>query len=86
MARALRLADVKVGDTVAGQGALKNGVFVPTELGVMDAAMARGRGEGGASGKASGGFCAGCGGNSDAACETDCPLLVTLKTDFCGFG
>ena len=34
----ITLADIKVGDTVAGQGALKNGVFVPTELGVMDAA------------------------------------------------
>jgi len=33
-------SDVKVGDTVAGQGAVKNGVFVPTELGVMDAAAA----------------------------------------------
>ena len=34
----ITLADVKVGDTVAGQGALQHGVFVPTELGVMDAA------------------------------------------------
>jgi hypothetical protein len=34
----ITFADVKVGDTVAGRGALKNGVFVPTELGVMDAA------------------------------------------------
>lgn len=51
----ITLADVKVGDTVAGQGALKNGVFVPTELGVMDAAaMTRRRrsAEGGAGGKA----------------------------------
>lgn len=47
----ITLADVKVGDMVAGQGALKNGVFVPTELGVMDAtAMTRRRrsAEGGA--------------------------------------
>jgi hypothetical protein len=29
---------VKVGDTVAGRGGLKNGTFVPTELGVMDPA------------------------------------------------
>ena len=36
----ITLADVKVGDTVAGKGALKHGVFVPTELGVMDAAAA----------------------------------------------
>ena len=40
----ITLADVKVGDTVAGPGALKNGVFVPTELGVVDAsAMRQGR-------------------------------------------
>jgi hypothetical protein len=34
----ITLMDIKVGDTVAGQGGMKNGVFVPTELGVMDAA------------------------------------------------
>jgi hypothetical protein len=34
----ITFADVKVGDTVAGRGALKNGVFVPVELGVMDPA------------------------------------------------
>jgi hypothetical protein len=34
----ITFADVKVGDVVAGRGGLKNGVFVPTELGVMDAA------------------------------------------------
>jgi hypothetical protein len=34
----ITLADIKVGDTVAGQGGMKNGVFVPTELGVIDAA------------------------------------------------
>jgi Domain of unknown function (DUF5666) len=33
----ITFADVNVGDIVAGRGALKNGVFVPTELGVMDA-------------------------------------------------
>ena len=48
----ITLADVKVGDTVAGRGGLKNGVFVPTELGVMDAAAMgqrrrRGAGESG---------------------------------------
>ncbi len=36
----ITFADVKVGDAVAGKGALKNGVFVPTELGVLDAAAA----------------------------------------------
>jgi hypothetical protein len=34
----ITLTDVKVGDGVAGRGALKNGLFVPTELRVMDAA------------------------------------------------
>jgi hypothetical protein len=34
----ITLADVKVGDSVAGPGTMKNGVFVPSELGVMDAA------------------------------------------------
>jgi hypothetical protein len=37
-AESITLADIKVGDTVVGPGALKNGVFVPTQLGVMDAA------------------------------------------------
>jgi hypothetical protein len=40
----ITLADVKVGDAVAGRGALKSGLFVPTELSVSDAAaMARRR-------------------------------------------
>jgi hypothetical protein len=32
----ITLADIKVGDMVAGQGALKSGVFVPTQLAVME--------------------------------------------------
>jgi uncharacterized membrane protein YgcG len=41
-AEILTLADVKVGDGVVGPGSLKNGVFVPSELGVIDeAAMER---------------------------------------------
>lgn len=36
----ITLADVKVGDTVAGPGGLKGGMFVPTQLGVIDAAAA----------------------------------------------
>jgi hypothetical protein len=39
----ITFADVKVGDSVAGRGALQNGTFVPTELGVMDAAMVQQR-------------------------------------------
>ena len=41
----ITFADVKVGDGVAGRGGLKNGLFVPTELGVMDAAARRRRAE-----------------------------------------
>lgn len=37
----ITLADVKVGDRVMGRGGLKHGVFVPTELGVVDPAMMR---------------------------------------------
>lgn len=39
----ITLADVKVGDVVAGQGALKNGVFVPTTLAVSDPSQHRRR-------------------------------------------
>lgn len=39
----ITLADVKVGDMVGGQGAVKHGMFVPTELQVMDPAAARRR-------------------------------------------
>ncbi len=45
----ITLADVKVGDTWWGRGALKNGVFVPTEL-----AGDGSGGEGGGGGAASG--------------------------------
>ncbi len=36
----ITLADIKAGDSVAGRGAVKKGVFVPTELGVVEAAKA----------------------------------------------
>lgn len=42
-AESITLADVKVGDRVMGRGALKNGVFVPVELGVVDPAEMRQR-------------------------------------------
>lgn len=47
-AESITLADVKVGDMVVGPGGLKAGVFVPTELTVMDAGSMgrRARGEG----------------------------------------
>jgi hypothetical protein len=51
----ITFADLKVGDGVAGRGGLKNGMFVPTELGVMDAAamsQRRRRREGAGSGAA----------------------------------
>jgi hypothetical protein len=43
----ITLADVKVGDLVMGRGAVKNGLFVPAELRVMDAS-AQGRRRGAA--------------------------------------
>lgn len=39
----ITFAEVKVGDSVAGRGGLKNGVFVPTDLGVMDPAAGQRR-------------------------------------------
>ena len=39
----ITLADIKVGNVVAGPGALKNGVFVPKTLGVSDPATQRQR-------------------------------------------
>jgi outer membrane lipoprotein SlyB len=50
----ITLADIKVGDVVVGPGALKSGVFVPTQLTVIDAAAMgrRRRSEGGESGTA----------------------------------
>lgn len=39
----ITLADVKVGNVVAGPGAIKNGVFVPKTLGVSDPAVQRQR-------------------------------------------
>lgn len=50
----ITFADVKVGDSVAGRGGLKNGVFVPAELGVMDPAAAGQRRRRGADGGAPG--------------------------------
>jgi hypothetical protein len=44
----ITLADVKVGDSVAGRGAMKSGTFVPTELSVMDASMRQRRRRAGA--------------------------------------
>jgi hypothetical protein len=57
----ITFADVKVGDSIVGRGAVKNGVFVPTELGVMDpAAMGqrRRRGADGGTGTAPAGTAA----------------------------
>jgi hypothetical protein len=34
----ITFVDIKVGDSIAGRGGLKNGLFVPAELGVMDPA------------------------------------------------
>jgi hypothetical protein len=53
----ITLADVKVGDSIAGRGAVKNGVFLPTELGVVDPGVMRQRrkgAEGGTAGSTAG--------------------------------
>jgi hypothetical protein len=63
----ITFADMKVGDTVAGRGALKNGMFVPTELGVMDPAAMGQRRRRGADGTGSGTSPAGTGAPPDAA-------------------
>jgi hypothetical protein len=57
----ITFADVKVGDSIVGRGAVKNGVFVPTELGVMDPAaigQRRRRGADGGTGTAPAGTAA----------------------------
>jgi hypothetical protein len=67
-AESITLADVKVGDRVMGKGALRNGVFVPTELGVVDAAaMGQRRRRGGSGGEAPVGPGASSGGSGTAA-------------------
>ena len=52
-AESITLLDVKVGDSVVGQGGMKGGVFVPKELNVMAAGAGR-RGRRGAEGEATG--------------------------------
>jgi hypothetical protein len=63
----ITFADVKVGDTVAGRGGLKNGTFVPTELGVMDPAAMGQRRRRGAEGSGPGTVPAGTAAPSGAA-------------------
>lgn len=50
----ITFADIKVGDAIAGRGALKNGVFVPVELGVTDPAAMGQRRRRGAEGSGTG--------------------------------
>jgi hypothetical protein len=63
----ITFADVKVGDAVAGRGGLKNGTFVPTELGVMDPAAMGQRRRRGAEGSGPGATPAGTAAPSGAA-------------------
>jgi hypothetical protein len=63
----ITFADMKVGDTVAGRGALKNGMFVPTELGIMDPAAMGQRRRRGADGTRPGTSPAGTGAPPDPA-------------------
>ncbi len=50
----ITFADIKVGDSIAGQGGIKDGVFVPTQLGVMDPAAIGQRRRRGAEGSGTG--------------------------------
>jgi hypothetical protein len=71
----ITFADVKVGDMIAGQGGLKNGVFVPTELRVINPAgmgQRRRRPDGGAAG-------AGTPGTTPAAATTPATPPATPK-------
>jgi hypothetical protein len=67
----ITFADMKVGDTVVGRGALKNGLFVPTELGVMDPAATGQRRRRGADGSGTGAAPAGTGAPSGAVAPKD---------------
>ncbi len=67
----ITFADVKVGDTVAGRGGLKNGTFVPTELGVMDPAAMGQRRRRGPDGSGPGAAPAGTAAPSGAAAPKD---------------
>lgn len=49
----ITLADVKIGDMVAGQGAIKNGIFVPTTLAVADPSQRQHHQRGGQTGSPS---------------------------------
>jgi hypothetical protein len=62
----ITFADIKVGDSIAGRGALKNGTFVPTELGVMNPGAMGQRRRRGADGGGAGATPAGTATPSDA--------------------
>ena len=62
----ITFADIKVGDSIAGRGALKNGTFVPTELGVMNPGTMGQRRRRGADGGGSGSAPSGTAAPSDA--------------------
>jgi hypothetical protein len=76
----ITFADVKVGDTVAGRGGLKNGIFVPTELGVMDPAAMGQRRRQGADGSGPGAAPAGTVAPSDAAAPKGAAAQVSPVT------
>jgi hypothetical protein len=63
----ITFADVKVGDSIAGQGGIKNGVFVPTQLGVMDPAAMGQRRRRGAESSSAGAASSGAAGPSGTA-------------------
>jgi hypothetical protein len=73
----ITFADIKVGDSIAGRGALKNGTFVPTELGVMNPGTMGQRRRRGADGGGTGSAPSGTAAPSDAPAPKSAAAPVT---------
>jgi hypothetical protein len=73
----ITFADIKVGDSIAGRGALKNGTFVPTELGVMNPGTMGQRRRRGADGVGTGSAPSGTAAPSDAPAPKSPAVPVT---------
>jgi len=73
----ITFADIKVGDSIAGRGALKNGTFVPTELGAMNPGAMGPRRRRGADGGGAGAAASGTAVPSDVAAPKSPAAPVT---------
>ena len=73
----ITFADIKVGDSIAGRGALKNGTFVPTELGAMNPGAMGQRRRRGADGGGAGAAASGTAVPSDVAAPKSPAAPVT---------